>query len=295
MRRSLWWVAVALVSALGACSPATPPPPDVLQVTVSILPQRYFVERVGGEHVRVAVMVGPGANPATYEPKPEQLRALRRSRLYFRIGVPFENAWMDKIASANPQMRVVDTAQGIPRIPMAAHPGHGDEGAEQEGHNPDPHIWLSPRLVKVQAQTIYQALAEADPGHEEVYRANLEAFLADLDTLDQEIRDLLQGVSHRTFLALHPSWGYFARDYGLEMVPIEVGGQEPSAAELAHLVRVAREEGIRVVLAQPEFSTRAAEVVAREIGGQVILVSPLAEDWMDNLRHVARTLAEALR
>lgn len=178
---------------------------------------------------------------------------------------------------------------------MAAHPGHGDEAQEQEGHNLDPHIWLSPRLVKVQAQTIYQALAEADPEHEADYRANLEAFLADLDALDREIRDLLRGVSQRKFLVLHPSWGYFARDYGLEMVPIEVGGQEPSAAELAHLVRVAREEGIRVVLAQPEFSTRAAEVVAREIGGRVILVSPLAEDWMANLRHVARTLAEALK
>ncbi len=289
-------LAAGLAAALGGCAPATPAPPDgTVQVMVSILPQKYFVERVGGAHVRVTVMVGPGADPHTYEPKPEQLRALSRSQVYFRIGLPFEAAWMDKFAAANPRMRIVDTSQGIERMPMLAH-HHEGEGAEEAGDEGlDPHIWLSPRLVKVQAQAIYQALADLDPAHRDEYRANLEAFLTDLDALDREIQDLLRDVPRRKFMVFHPSWGYFARDYGLEMVPIEVEGQEPSAAELADLIQEAREEGITVVFAQPEFSTRSAEVIAREIGGRVVLVSPLAEDWLENLHRTAQALAEALK
>ncbi|MGC8839411.1 MAG: metal ABC transporter solute-binding protein, Zn/Mn family [Anaerolineae bacterium] len=290
-------LAVGTAAALGACAPATPAPAGgAVQVTVSIPPQKYFVERVGGEHVQVTVMVGPGADPHTYEPRPEQLRALSRSQVYFRIGLPFESAWMDKFTAANPRMRIVDTSQGIERMPSLAHHAHGAEGAEEAGDETlDPHIWLSPRLVKVQAQAIYGALADLDPAHQEEYRANLEAFLADLDALDQEIRGLLRDTPRRKFMVFHPAWGYFAREYGLEMVPIEVEGQEPSAAELADLIREAREEGITVVFAEPEFSTRSAEVIAREIGGRVVLVSPLAEDWLENLRRTAQALAEALR
>jgi len=266
---------------LAGCGPsATPEPADRLRVTVSILPQKYFVERIGGEHVDVTVMVQPGASPATYEPKPEQLRALSRADAYIGIGVPFEKAWLDRIASANPEMLIVDTTKGIERM--------------GEPENPDPHIWLSPRLVKIQARTIYEALAQLDPAHKDAYKANLEGFLADVDALDADIRRTLEGVRSRKFMVLHPSWGYFARDYGLEMIPIEVGGQEPSAAELAALIATAREEGIRAIFAQPEFSTRAAETIAREIGGEVLLISPLAPDWPDNLRHVARTLGEVL-
>lgn len=251
-----------------------------LNVTVSILPQRYFVERVGGDHAAVNVMVLPGESPATYEPSPDQLRALSDADIYFSIGVPFENAWLDRIRSANDEMVVVDTTQGIDRI----------EG----GGNPDPHIWLSPSLVRIQAATIAEALTAADPAHAETYETNLEAFLDDIDELDAEIRQTLTGVDERRFMVFHPSWRYFARDYGLEMIAIEVGGQEPSAAELGRLITRAKEEGIDVIFAQPEFSTEAAETIAAEIGGEVLLISPLAEEWLDNLRRVGRTFAEHL-
>ena len=262
----------------GCGQPATPTAPAVLHVTVSILPQRYFVERVGGEYVAVNVMVEPGASPATYEPQPEQLRALSVADVYFSIGVPFENAWLERFASVNEELLIVDTTQGIER--------QGDP------EHPDPHIWLSPALVKVQAQTIYETLAQLDPEHQETYRANLESFLADIDALDADIRETLAGVENRKFMVFHPSWGYFARDYGLEQLPVEVGGQEPSAAELAALVAEAKQEGIKVIFAQPEFSTRSAETLANEIGGEVLLISPLAPDWLDNLRRVAEVLAE---
>ena len=255
---------------------------EKLQVTVSILPQKYFVERIGGEYVDVNVMVLPGESPATYEPKPNQLKALSQAGAYFSIGVPFEDAWMDRIAAANPGMMIVDTTTGIDRMPM----GSGEE-------NLDPHIWLSPKLVKVQARTIYDALAQVDCAHEPEYQANLERFRADVDNLDTDIRNMLDGVPNRKLMVLHPSWSYFACEYGLEMIPIEVGGQEPSAAEMADLVTRARNEGITVVFAQPEFSIRDAETIAQEIGGKVLLISPLASDWLNNMRSVAKTFADA--
>jgi zinc transport system substrate-binding protein len=271
-----------------------------LNVTVSILPQKYFVERMGGDHVSVNVMVQPGASPATYEPRPEQLAALSEADAYFSIGVPFENAWLDRIASANSEMLMVDTTTGIARMPMKAHRhGEAEEHEEEVYHegepeNPDPHVWLSPTLVKTQAQTIYGALVALDPAHEDAYEANLDRLIADIDALDAGIRETLEAVESKRFMVFHPAWGYFARDYGLEMIPVEIGGQEPSAAEMAALVAEAQAEDIKVIFAQPEFSTRAAETIANEIGGQVLLISPLAPDWLDSLRHVADTFAEVL-
>jgi len=268
-----------------------------LPVTVSIVPQAYFVERIGGDHVSVSVMVEPGASPATYEPKPEQLVALSKSAAYFSIGVPFETIWLDKIASANPEMLLVDTIAEIERIPLDAH-HHGEdedeEEHEEEAGAPDPHVWLSPGLVSLQAQAMAEALIQLDPDHQSDYETNLDGFLADIDQLDGDIRETLAGVQGIQFMVFHPSWGYFADSYGLEQIAVEVGGQEPSAQELAHLIEEAHHEGIRVVFAQPEFSTSDAETIAKEIGGEVLLVSPLAKNWLENMRTVAQTFAEVL-
>jgi zinc transport system substrate-binding protein len=288
-------IMVALIP--GGCSPrATPEATDKLNATVSILPQRYFVERIGGDHVKVNVMVGPGADPHTYEPKPEQLKALSNAAAYFSIGVDFETAWLARISAVNSEMWMVDTAQGIERMPMVArhHEQEDEEPGREESENPDPHIWTSPRLVKIQSQTICDALVRIDPEHKAAYQANLQSFLQDIDELDADVRKMLNGMENRKFLVFHPAWGYLARDYGLEMVPIEIGGQEPSAAELTALITEAKEAGIRVIFAQPEFSTRDAEAIAREIGGEVLLISALAPEWLDNLRRVAETFRKVL-
>jgi zinc transport system substrate-binding protein len=252
------------------------------------------VERIGGEHVEVNVMVQPGDEPATYEPKPEQLIALSKTAAHFSLGVPFESTWLSRIASANPKMMIVNTANDIERMPIAPGDQGGQAGGEGEPVNPDPHIWLSPTLVKVQAQTIYEALVKLDPDREADYQANLSRFIADIDTLDADIRATLAPVKNRRFIVFHPAWGYFARDYDLEMIPIELGGQEPSAAELARLVARAKEEDIHVIFASPQFSTRSAETIANEIDGKVLLIDPLAFDWLDNLRGIAATFAEVL-
>jgi zinc transport system substrate-binding protein len=254
---------------------------DGLNVTVSIVPQKYFVERIGGEFVNVTVMVEPSSSPATYEPKPEQMTAIAQADAYVSIGVPFENAWLEKIQAANDNMKMVDTTQGIER-------------AANDSGGFDPHIWLSPKLVKIQSETIYNALAELDPAHKDTFKTNLDAFVNDIDALDADISATLEMIESKKFIVFHPAWGYFANDYGLEMIPIEVGGQEPSAQELAGIIEVAIEENAQVIFAQPEFSTKTAEYIADEINGQVVLISPLAEDWLGNLQKVANSFAEAL-
>lgn len=250
---------------------------EKVRVVVSILPQVYFVERIGGSNVDVSVMVPPGASPATYEPTPSQMKDIARARMYVRIRVPFEEAWMPKIAAANREMLVVDSTGGIERI----------------GGN-DPHIWLSPRLVRIQAEHIYQGLVRVYPSNKDVYARNKEEFLKELDALDRELAETLVGVRGKKFMVFHPAWSYFARDYGLEEIAIEIEGKEPSASELATLIKTAIANNVKVVFVQPQFSAKSAQTIAGQIGGKVVFVDPLARDWAANLRSVAKSFAEGL-
>lgn len=196
---------------------------DPLPVYVSILPQKYFVERLGGPLVDVSVMVMPGASPATYEPTARQMVGLSRAKAYFSIGAPFENAWLSRIADANQDMVLFRTDSGIEKRPMdSGH--HGHNGHNHGKGTPDPHIWLSPKLVETVAANTCAGLIEIDPANAARYQANLEGFLSDINELDEAIRVELAGVpeSRRSFMVFHPSWGYFAHQYGLRQIPIEV-------------------------------------------------------------------------
>jgi len=279
---------------------------DKIPVCVSIAPQKYFVQQIGKDLVDVQVMVAPGASPHTYEPKPRQMVELTRTGVYFAIGVAFETVWLKKIAAANPKMKMVHTDHGIPKISMARH-HHPDEpdGLHQEtGHDdgrpnkqgtPDPHIWLSPPLVMIQARAILDALQAVDPAHSSAYRANYNAFMAEIVALDLELKSSLAGKRGSQFMVFHPAWGYFAQTYGLEQVPVEVEGKAPKPAQLQGLIERAREKGITVIFVQPQFSTKSAALIAKEIHGQVVFADPLAEDWHTNLRHVAHKFKAALK
>ena len=290
-----------IILIFGMIHPATAS--NRLPVFVSIVPQRYFVQQIGKDLVDVKVMVQPGASPATYEPKPRQMSDLSKARVYFAIGVPFENTWLRKIATANPEMKMVHTDHGIEKIPMAEHHHETDEHHEDEAHEEDhhehagldPHIWLSPPLVKTQARTILAALQEADPGHRNVYEANFQNFVSRIDQLDADLRKTFADKQGLQFMVFHPSWGYFAHAYGLKQVAIEIEGKSPKPAQLKELIEHAREKGIRIIFVQPQFSTKSAELIAREISGQVAFADPLAQDWMANLNHVADNFKEALK
>jgi len=281
-------------------------------VFVSIVPQQYFVQQIGKDKVNVSVMVKPGTNPATYEPKPLQMVKLSKTRLYFSIGVPFETFWLDKIVSANPDMTIVHTDKGIEKQPMAAHhhededqAGHHDDKIQvEENHDHekdhgysglDPHIWLSPRLVKIQADHIVGALVAVDYENKDFYMANYNAFINEIDALDQDLTQMLKDKAGMQFMVFHPAWGYFARDYNLKMIPIEIEGKAPKPAELQELIEHSRVEGIKVVFVQPQFSTKSAELVAKEINGQVMRANPLALDWLDNMKKMAEQFKEVLK
>nr|WP_320190228.1 zinc ABC transporter substrate-binding protein [uncultured Desulfobacter sp.] len=271
-------------------------------IFVSIVPQQYFVQQIGKDKVDVSVMVQPGASPATYEPKPLQMAKLSKSRIYFSIGVPFETFWLDKIASANPEMTIVHTEKGIEKQPIAAHHHEDEESADHHDHENDhghagldPHIWLSPKLVKIQSGHILDTLVTADPENKDFYTANYHGFIKKIDALDLDLARMLKNKAGMQFMVFHPSWGYFARDYHLKMIPIEIEGKNPKPAKLQELIAHARAEGIKVIFVQPQFSTKSAALVAKEISGQVIPADPLAPDWLDNMRKVAAQFKEVLK
>ncbi|MBP7143974.1 MAG: zinc ABC transporter substrate-binding protein [Methanoculleus sp.] len=246
-------------------------------VAVTIAPEQEFVERVGGDHVRVVLLVPPGADPHTYEPPPGILADVAGADMYAAVGsgVEFELSWKDKIAALNPGMLVVDCSRGVDLI------------------STDPHIWVSPRNAKVMVENICRGLIEVDPENATDYRRNADAYREELDALDAEIADALARSGVTKIMVYHASWAYFARDYGLVEVPIESEGKEPSPQRIEHLVRQAEEEGIRVIFASPEHSTRSAEVIAKEVNGTVVQVSPLAGDYLANMRRVALAFAES--
>ena len=267
-----------------------------LAVFVSIAPQKYFVHQIGQERVDVQVMVQPGASPATYEPKPRQMAALSKTPIYFAIGVPFEKNWLKKFAAANPNMRVVHKDHGIQKIPMSAHRHEAGQGPEKDHYGePDPHIWLTPALVMIQARTIRDALQEIDPAHRSVYETNYKAFTSTLAALDAELRNMFADKQGLQFMVFHPSWGYFADTYGLKQVAVEIEGKNPKPAQLKELIEHAKEKGIKIIFVQPQFSSKSAKLVAREIGGQVAVADPLAQDWSANLRAVVREFKGALQ
>ena len=273
---------------------------EIVPVFVSIIPQKYFLEKIGGEFVDVSVMVQPGASPTVYEPKPSQMVALSKARVYFAIGVPFESVWLERIMTANPKLITIHTEKGIQKRAMREH-HHGEEGItvleKRHDHQiKDPHIWLSPPLVMVLARNILDALCRIDPSHSESYEMNYKQFILELVDLDAEIRKIFAGHDRGVaFMVFHPAWGYFAEAYGLEQIPIEVEGKEPKPAELQRLIEYARQGGIKVIFVQPQFSAKSAKTIAKAIGGDVVYADPLALDWAENLLKQAATLKAALR
>ncbi|WP_322520412.1 zinc ABC transporter substrate-binding protein [Guyparkeria halophila] len=271
-----------------------------LTVAVSIPPQAYFVETIGGEHVDVQVMVPANAEPVTYEPTPRQMAALSQAELYFSIGVPFEKGWLPRFRSANPEMAVIDTVATIQRRAMVAHQGHDHDGHDHDAAPDetarDPHVWLSPPLVRLQAETIRDALIEAAPERAADFHRGFRRLAEQINTLDNAILDALSGIDPdaRRFLVFHPAFGYFGATYGLEQMPIEVEGKEPGPRELARIIQQAREHQIRVIFIEPQFAQGAARTIAREIDGEVLTLDPLAQDWPAGMRAIAATLAEAL-
>ncbi|MCJ7601438.1 MAG: zinc ABC transporter substrate-binding protein [Desulfobulbaceae bacterium] len=262
-----------------------------IPVFVSILPQAFFVEKIGGDRVEVDVLVQPGQSPHTYAPTPRQMGRLAEARVYFRIGVAFENAFIPKLENSMPGVPIVDTRQGIDLEKMTAHDGEDDQ---DHGEELDPHIWLDPLLVKKQAEIIKNTLAQLDPEGQPRYEKNFTAFISDIDALHARLTKALAPLHGKSFFVFHPAFGYFAKAYGLKQIAVQTGGNAPSARHLASLIESAKKNGVRVLFVQPQFSQKSAETVARAINGVVVALDPLARDYFTNMTGIAEALEKAL-
>ena len=263
-----------------------------VDVVVSILPQKTFVKKIAGDLVDVTVMVAPGASPAVYEPKPSQMKKITKAQIYFSIGVPFEKAWLSRFKAQNPNMLLYDTSKGIKKLPMQEH-HHGHH--HHSSSILDPHIWLSPTLVKIQAKNIADALKKIDPKHKTVYENNLNRFKKEIDELNRRLSKILKPCQGKAMMVFHPSWGYFAKEYGLKQIPVEVEGKEPKSKELVKIIHEAKEEGVKTVFVQPQFSKRTAKVIATSIGAKIVEADPVAPNWAENLIQIAKNICKANR
>jgi zinc transport system substrate-binding protein len=271
-------------------------------IAVSVLPQKYFLEAIAGDRFEVKVLIPPGASPHSYEPAPSDMEDMERATLWFTIGIDFEEPWIPRFTGSCPDLRVVSTIDDVQLLPIDrwGHPleigeEHPDTGAEdQHEHGEgslDPHTWLSPELARTEATAMAAALIEEFPDDSASFAEGLASFSAEIDSLQTRLRTLLEPVRGKPFMVFHPAWGYFADEFGLVQVPVEVGGNEPGPAEMAALIDAARAAGITTVFVSPQFSTASAEVLASEIGGTTAVLDPLAGNWAENLIEAAGILA----
>ncbi len=243
-------------------------------------------------------MIPPGFSPTTYNPSPEQLRKLQDADIYFRIGhIPFEKAQMGKLKKLNSKMMVVDTSEGITLLKTASH-SHAknahDEIEEEHEEGDDPHIWISPNLVKIQAKHIYDALVEYSPQNKDSFTQNYNQFIKDLDELEQKLANAFAPIKGQTILVFHPAFGYLANDYGFTQVAIEIEGKNPSPTQLQEVIKEAKKKSIKAIFVQKQFSTKSAQAVAKEINGAVVPIDPLAKNYFDNLKQMADIIVNSI-
>ena len=256
-----------------------------ISIFVSILPQQYFVRQIGNDLVDVHVMVGPGQNPATYEPTPQQMAALYKADVYFRIGVPFESAWIDKIKLNNKNLIIVGCCELISDL-------------QKEGHshdiNYDPHVWTSPKNVIKIAELIKKYLVKVDEKNIDTYIAMEKKFKEKILELDKNIKDKIRNLKDRILIVSHPSWGHFSHEYGFTQVSIEQEGKEIQARSLVKLIKMAKHNNVEAIFVQPQFNDRAAKVIANELNAEIIVLDPLALNYIENMNIVTDSIVKGL-
>lgn len=291
MRHGLKILAFLLIMA--SCTGTGPG--DKKLLVVSILPQKYFVEQIAGNDFDIEVLVAPGASHETYDPTPQQMVKVGQAVLWIKNGhLAFEEQWEPKFLSTHGDLKVADWSKGIELI-SGVHHHHDEEEAEKHETGTDPHYWLSPREALVLAQNTAEALSQLNPDKKEEYQQNFSRLSARLRTLDSLATNQLAPFRGRSFMIFHPALTYFARDYGLNQIAIEKGGNAPTARGLKEFIDLAKKDQIKVILIQKQFDRENAETIAREIGARVIPFDPMAEDWAKNMEEIIQTLHNALK
>ena len=293
--KKILFLCIAFFTFLNASKP---------EITVNILPQKYFVEKIVKDKFTINVMVKPGASPHNFEPKPSQMKSLVASKVYFLIGDATEKNWIEKFKQNAKNTLFVDTTIGVEKIEMAKHEHEEvaqhdhkkDEKDEEHDHSGlDPHIWLDPVLVKIQAKNIYEAMIKIDSANSDFYKTNYEEFIKELETLDSNIKTILAPHKDKAFMVFHPSWGYFAKRYDLEQISFEIEGKEPKPNELVELIEESKKHDIKIVFVSPQFSQKSAQAISKNIGANVVAIDPLSDNWNENLQKVSNEIANSYK
>lgn len=266
--------------------------PENYQIMVSIAPQRYIVERIAKDTVQVMVLAASGQDPHSYEPTPAQMRASSKAALYIAMGVPFENIWLPRIQGVAPSLRVLHT-EGV----VHGHDSEDDphESGHSLGHRHDPHIWLSPDLVKAMVPLIEKELSMLLPHKASFFAANAKAFVQDIEQLQQALHTSFAPFPEksRVFFTFHPAWGYFAEEFTLKEYSIEAEGKEPSPKKMRELIDAARAYGIKHLFIEPQFPKSAARTIAESLGAKLIVVDPLQENWLELMQVFGKQLVDS--
>ena len=267
---------------------------DKLNVYVSIMPQKYFADKVGGELVNVSVLVPSGTSPENFDPSPKQIMQLGSSDVYFTIDIPFENIFLDKLKAGKKKLVIADCDKNVPKLRNQEHKEHEHEHEHGHQHGEfDPHIWTDPELIKIIAQNMADTFSVTDPAHAATYAANLKNFKDELDTLKDELSLKLAPYKGRIFYVYHSAYTYFAERFALVQKSIETGEKEPTPAKLRELVNQANQDKVKTIFIQPEFPASGAKRVAEAIGGKTVTMSVLEYDVPANMKKTAALLAES--
>jgi len=286
MRKYLYF----LVVLLSACQPRLKEAGEL--VTVSILPQKYFVDQIAGNLLQVNVLVPPGSSPHNYSILPSQMKDLAKSKAWLQIGLlTFEDALKEKLADINKNMPIVNCSEGIDPIAGSEHEGEaeGHEHAHHEAY--DPHVWLAPAESKIIAQNTLNALKTSFPEHVTFFESNYARFIARIDSVSALIDQKLAPLKNRNILIFHPALAYYARQFGLKQIALELDGKEPSPRHMKEIVDLAREQNIRIIFIQKEFDAENALQLSREIDGEVMIIDPLDYDWEKQLQDITDKIA----
>lgn len=262
-------------------------------ISVSIAPQAFFIEKIANDTLNINVLMPQNVDEHLFELKPTTMRELEKSDIYFTIGLEFEKIFNEKFRQNFPKLHFVNSQENISLMAMKEPDSQKDENSQK--NSLDIHTWLDPVLVQTMAVTMFKVLSEQYPQHKELYEKNLNAFLAELDSLNLQISSKFDTIKNRKFIVYHPSWGYFARRYGLEQIPVEIEGKEPKPKELKKLIQEAKKENIKVIFVQPGFPENAAKALSKELKARIVVINHLARAWESELLKSVDELAKNLQ
>lgn len=258
-------------------------------VIASIAPVEYLAKAVGGDKIEVQSLAKGDVH--SYEPKPNDMKAVAKARIFIAAGLEFEEAWIPRFKASAKNLVVVKSDAKIAKLKEER--GEQAEHDEKNGAHADPHVWLNPMLAITMARNISDALIDMDKANKDFYLENFQKLMNDLLAFDESAKNELAGLKNRKFVVYHPAWGYFAAHYDLEQISIERSGKEPKIDEMASTLKMIKDENIKVIFADPNRSQKSAQILASQTGAKVELLDPLGYNLLENLKIAVGAIKDA--